>query len=107
MAVIEKGGVGRAAAWRRRPAGRRTRSGSLREQVTVFGARAGGLDCFGEGGAGFSRAALVLEDEHQVAAGLDEQRVELHGAADEGLGFARAAVRRTCRRLASGPGSGR
>jgi hypothetical protein len=46
----------------------------------------------GEGGASFFGAVLVFEDEDQVAAGLDQQRVQLDGAADHGLGFARAAL---------------
>jgi hypothetical protein len=38
--------------------------------------------------AGLFGAALVLEDQYQVAAGLNQQRVQRHGFADKRIGFA-------------------
>lgn len=56
--------------------------------------RAGGLDGLLESAAGFGNAALIYQDEHEVAPGSDERRVELNGAADERLGFSRADLGR-------------
>src|ERR1017187_7759228 len=67
------------------------RRGGSGEQVAVLGAGAGGLDGLFQDLAGFFGAVLILQDEHQVAAALDQKRVQLDGAAGAGLVLARAA----------------
>jgi hypothetical protein len=55
--------------------------------------RAGGAEGVVQGGTGFRGAALVHQNQDQVSAGLDQPRVQLQGAADQRLGFARPATR--------------
>jgi hypothetical protein len=64
-----------------------------RQQIAVLGAWPGSLDGLFQGLAGFFRAELVFENEHQVAAGLNEERIQLDGFSDQGLGFAVSALR--------------
>ena len=63
------------------------------DKISVFRERSGSLDSLFDGLASLRGAMLVFEDEDQVAASLDKQRIQFHGSADEGLWLVRAALR--------------